>query len=137
MARILVVDDSPDARLALAAILEDAVHDIVEAEDGDQVFDLAVSESPNLVLLDVMMPQVNGFDALATFKDHKRTSPIPVIMVTAKGRLEDIRWLSRSVLLSTSLSPGPTATSSSELTGRWLLTTNRRAASISTESTLL
>jgi len=137
LARILVVDDSPDVRLALAAILEDAVHDIVEAEDGDQVFDLAVSESPNLVLLDVMMPQVNGFDALATFKDHKRTSPIPVIMVTAKGRLEDIRWLSRSVLLSTSLSPGPTATSSSELTGRWLLTTNRRAASISTESTLL
>lgn len=137
MARILVVDDSPDVRLALAAILEDAVHDIVEAEDGDQVFDLAVSESPNLVLLDVMMPQVNGFDSLATFKDHKRTSPIPVIMVTAKGRLEDIRWLSRSVLLSTSLSPGPTATSSSELTGRWLLTTNRRAASISTESTLL
>ncbi|MBT3554914.1 MAG: response regulator [Chloroflexi bacterium] len=137
MARILVVDDSPDVRLALAAILEDPVHDIVEAEDGDQVFDLAVSESPNLVLLDVMMPQVNGFDSLATFKDHKRTSPIPVIMVTAKGRLEDIRWLSRSVLLSTSLSPGPTATSSSELTGRWLLTTNRRAASISTESTLL
>ena len=137
MARILVVDDSPDVRLALAAILEDAVHDIVEAEDGDQVFDLAVSESPNLVLLDVMMPQVNGFDALATFKDHKRTSPIPVIMVTAKGRLEDIRWLSRSVLLSTSLSPGPTATSSSELTGRWLLTTNRRAARISTESPLL
>ncbi|MBT4341741.1 MAG: response regulator [Chloroflexi bacterium] len=137
MARILVVDDSPDVRLALAAILEDAVHDIVEAEDGDQVLHLAVSESPNLVLLDVMMPQVNGFDALATFKDHKRTSPIPVIMVTAKGRLEDIRWLSRSVLLSTSLSPGPTATSSSELTGRWLLTTNRRAASISTESTLL
>ena len=137
MARILVVDDSPDVRLALAAILEDAVHDIVEAEDGDQVFDLAVSESPNLVLLDVMMPQVNGFDSLATFKDHKRTRPIPVIMVTAKGRLEDIRWLSRSVLLSTSLSPGPTATSSSELTGRWLLTTNRRAASISTESTLL
>jgi len=137
LARILVVDDSPDVRLALAAILEDAVHDIVEAEDGDQVFDLAVSESPNLVLLDVMMPQVNGFDSLATFKDHKRTSPIPVIMVTAKGRLEDIRWLSRSVLLSTSLSPGPTATSSSELTGRWLLTTNRRAASISTESTLL
>ena len=137
MARILVVDDSPDVRLALAAILEDAVHDIVEAEDGDQVFDLAVSESPNLVLLDVMMPQVNGFDALATFKDHKRTSPIPVIMVTAKGRLEDIRWLSRSVLLSTSLSPGPTATLNSELTGRWLPTTNRKAASFSTESTFL
>jgi DNA-binding response OmpR family regulator len=84
------VDDSPDVRLSLATILEDAGHDVVEAEDGDQVFDLAVSESPNLVLLDVMMPRVNGFDALATLKADTRTSPIPVIMVTAKGRPEDM-----------------------------------------------
>jgi DNA-binding response OmpR family regulator len=90
LARILVVDDSPDVRLALATILEDAGHDIIEAEDGDQVFDLAVAESPNLVLLDVMMPRVNGFDALATLKADTRTSPIPVIMVTAKGRPEDM-----------------------------------------------
>lgn len=85
-----MVDDSPDVRLALATILEDAGHDVVEAEDGDQVFDLAVAESPNLVLLDVMMPRVNGFDALATLKADTRTSPIPVIMVTAKGRPEDM-----------------------------------------------
>ena len=90
MARILVVDDSPDVRLALATILEDAGYDVVEAEDGDQVFDLAVKESPNLVLLDVMMPRVNGFDALATLKADTRTSPIPVIMVAAKGRPEDM-----------------------------------------------
>ena len=85
MARILVVEDSPDVRLALATILEDAGHEIVEAEDGDQVFDLAISENPDLVLLDVMMPRVNGFDALATLKADTRTNPIPVIMVTAKG----------------------------------------------------
>ena len=90
MARILVVDDSPDVRLALAMILEDDGHDVVEAEDGDQVFDLAVAESPSLVLLDVMMPRVNGFDALAALKADTRTSPIPVIMVTAKGRPEDM-----------------------------------------------
>jgi len=90
VARILVVDDSPDVRLALATILEDAGHDVVEAEDGDQVFDLAIGESPDLVLLDVMMPRVNGFDALATLKADTRTSPIPVIMVTAKGRPEDM-----------------------------------------------
>ena len=85
-----MVDDSPDVRLALATILEDAGHDVIEAEDGDQVFDLAVAESPELVLLDVMMPRVNGFDALATLKADTRTSPIPVIMVTAKGRPEDM-----------------------------------------------
>ena len=90
MARILVVDDSPDVRLALATILEDAGHEIVEAEDGDQVFDMAVDQSPDLVLLDVMMPRVNGFDALATLKADTRTSSIPVIMVTAKGRPEDM-----------------------------------------------
>ena len=90
MARILIVDDSPDVRLALATILEDAGHDIVEAEDGDQVFDLAIGEIPDLVLLDVMMPRVNGFDALATLKADTRTNPIPVIMVTAKGRPEDM-----------------------------------------------
>ena len=90
MARILVVDDSPDVRLALATILEDEGHEIIEAEDGDQVFDLAVAESPDLVLLDVMMPRVNGFDALASLKADTRTSKIPVIMVTAKGRPEDM-----------------------------------------------
>ena len=90
MARILVVDDSPDVRLALATILEDAGHEVVEAEDGEQVFDLAISERPDLVLLDVMMPRVNGFDALATLKADTRTNPIPVIMVTAKGRPEDM-----------------------------------------------
>jgi DNA-binding response OmpR family regulator len=90
LSRILVVDDSPDVRLAPPTVLEDAGHDIIEAEDGDQVFDLAVSESPNLVLLDVMMPRANGFDTLATLKVDTRNSPIPVIMVTAKGRPEDM-----------------------------------------------
>ena len=90
MARILIVDDSPDVRLALATILEDTGHEIVEAEDGDQVFDLAVAQNPDLVLLDVMMRRVNGFDALPTLKADTRTNPIPVIMVTAKGRPEDM-----------------------------------------------
>ena len=90
MARILIVDDSPDVRFALATILEDTGHEIVEAEDGDQVFDLAVAQNPDLVLLDVMMPRVNGFDALATLKADTRTNPIPVIMVTAKDRPEDM-----------------------------------------------
>jgi DNA-binding response OmpR family regulator len=90
LARILIVDDSPDVRLALATILEDTGHEIVEAEDGDQVFDLAVAQNPDLVLLDVMMRRVNGFDALTTLKADTRTNPIPVIMVTAKGRPEDM-----------------------------------------------
>jgi len=90
VARILVVDDNPDVRLALTTILEDAGHDVLEAEDGDVVFDIAVNQQPTLVLLDVMMPRLNGFDALAQLKADTRTNSIPVIMVTAKGRPEDM-----------------------------------------------
>ncbi len=90
MARILVVDDNPDVRLALTTILEDAGHDVLEAEDGDVVFDMAIEHQPTLVLLDVMMPRLNGFDALAQLKADTRTNGIPVIMVTAKGRPEDM-----------------------------------------------
>ena len=90
MARILVVDDNPDVRLALTTILEDAGHDVLEAEDGDVVFDIALDQQPTLVLLDVMMPRLNGFDALARLKADTRTNSIPVVMVTAKGRPEDM-----------------------------------------------
>ncbi len=90
MARILVVDDNPDVRLALTTILEDAGHNVIEAVDGDVVFDIAVNQQPTLVLLDVMMPRLNGFDALAQLKADTRTNSIPVIMVTAKGRPEDM-----------------------------------------------
>jgi CheY-like chemotaxis protein len=100
-ARILVVDDSPDVSLALATILEDAGHDIIEAEDGDQVFDLAISESPNVVLMDVMMPRVNGIDALATLKADTRTSSIPVSWSLLKVDLKTWRWRVHSVPLST------------------------------------
>ncbi len=90
MARILVVDDNADVRLALSTILEDAGHEVIEAEDGEQVFDMVLADDPELVLLDVMMPRVSGFDALAALKADTRTSQIPVIMVTAKGRPEDM-----------------------------------------------
>ncbi len=90
VARILVVDDSADVRLALATLLEDAGHEVIEAEDGDQVFNIVLKQKPHLVLLDVMMPRVSGFDALAALKADTRTAHVPVIMVTAKGRPEDM-----------------------------------------------
>ena len=90
MARILVVDDSPDVRLALVSTLEDEGHLVFEAEDGDQVLDMTLSEAPELILLDVMMPRVNGIEALASLKADTRTAHVPVIMVSAKARPEDI-----------------------------------------------
>ena len=90
MARILVVDDSEDVRLALMTLLEDVGHDILEAEDGSEVMAMVLSGSPELILLDVAMPRVDGFEALKRLKADPATSDVPVIMVTAKGRPEDL-----------------------------------------------
>jgi CheY-like chemotaxis protein len=90
MARILVVDDSEDVRLALATLLEDAGYEVLEAEDGSEVMALALSGQPDLVLLDIAMPRMDGFETLRCLKADARTNEIPVIMVTAKGRPEDL-----------------------------------------------
>ena len=121
MARILVVDDNPDVRLALATILEDVGHEVLEAEDGEQVFDIVLEDKPELVLLDVMMPRVSGFDALATLKADTRTSQVPVIMVTAKGRPEDMA-MARS-LGAVEYITKPWADGDVELRVEWALTT--------------
>lgn len=90
MARILVVDDSEDVRLALMTLLEDIGHQVFEAEDGSEVAAMVLSGSPDLVLLDVAMPRVDGFEALKRLKGDDATSDVPAIMVTAKGRPEDL-----------------------------------------------
>jgi CheY-like chemotaxis protein len=90
MERILVVDDSEDVRLALTTILEDAGYDVCEASDGEDVVPLALKHRPGLILLDVAMPRVDGFEALRRIKAEARLRNIPVIMVTAKGRAEDL-----------------------------------------------
>ena len=90
MARILIVDDNADVRLALSTILEDAGYDVVEAADGTEVVDTVISDNPDLILLDIAMPMVDGFEALTRLKADERTREVPVVMVTAKGRPEDL-----------------------------------------------
>ena len=85
-----MVDDNAEIRLALVAILDEAGHDVLEIPDGEGILEIVTSKTPDLVLLDVMMPRVNGFDALAMLKADRRTLGIPVIMVTAKGRPSDV-----------------------------------------------
>ena len=91
MARILVVDDEPDVRLGLTQLLEEAGHEIVQASDGAYVQAMALLDHPDVILLDVSMSRVSGFEALAMLKTDARTADIPVIMVTAKGRPQDLQ----------------------------------------------
>ena len=82
-ARILVVDDVPENVRLLEAVLETHGYDIVSATDGRTALDLAVSAKPDLVLLDVMMPQPDGYAVCRRLREQEETAVLPVIMLTA------------------------------------------------------
>ena len=90
MAKILVVDDSADIRLLLSRSLKAAGYEVFQATDGSEVTPAVHSYQPDLVLLDVSMPKVDGFTALGQLKNDPRTKSIPVIMITAKGHPDDL-----------------------------------------------
>ena len=92
MARILIVDDSPTQTLSLAKILKKNGHDVMTAKDGAEGVEVAKAELPDLVLMDVVMPRVNGFQATRQITKHPSTSHIPVIIVTTKDQETDKIW---------------------------------------------
>ena len=95
MARILIVDDSPTQLNGISRILIKHGHEIISAEDGAQGVDKAVSEKPDLILMDVVMPNLNGFQATRQITKNPQTSHIPVIMLTSKDQETDKVWAER------------------------------------------
>lgn len=83
--KILVVDDSKTSLFLQRMILQKASYQVVTAMDGEEGVDKAASERPDLVLMDVVMPRMNGFEAVRRIRDEPLTSGIPVIMVTTRG----------------------------------------------------
>ena len=84
MARILVVDDEIEIRRILRRLLEAEGYDVVEAADGLSAYDKALSQQPDVILLDLLMPSMDGFEVLDALKGNPTTKPIPVIILTAK-----------------------------------------------------
>ena len=84
-ATILVVDDSPTEVHVFKKILEKQGYTILVAKDGQEGIDLAKRSHPDLILMDVVMPVLNGFQATRQLKNSAETADIPVIMVTTKG----------------------------------------------------
>ena len=82
-ARILVAEDHLDSRDALRALLEAFGYEVVVAVNGRQAVELAVSEAPDLILMDIMMPELDGFEATRTLRRDARTASLPIIAVTA------------------------------------------------------
>ena len=89
MALVMVVDDEPDVRTALSTMLEMEGHKVLEAADGTEVLPAAREHEPDLILLDVSMPGMDGFEVLKELGRDDSLSRIPVILITAKGRPED------------------------------------------------
>ena len=90
MAKILVVEDEPSLQKLLEYQLKRIGHEIVVAPDGQQALALVKSYRPDLVLLDVMLPVMGGFQVLREMQEDESTSDIPVIMLSAKGQQHDI-----------------------------------------------
>ena len=84
MASILIVDDDPSIRKLVATTLEDvAGFELVEAADGDEALELAREEAPAIVLLDIDMPGIDGFEACRRLRAEPQTADATVVMLTA------------------------------------------------------
>ena len=92
MAKILVVDDEEKFTKLYSTILMKEGYEVTTASGAQKGFDLAVSVQPNLILLDIMMPAVDGAEALETLSEDSRTKHIPVIFLTSlikEGEVDD------------------------------------------------
>lgn len=89
MSKILVVDDDIAINELIKVNLDLWGYDVVNAYDGIQGFTLAKQESPDLVVLDVMMPDVDGYTVAKRIRENSSTKDIPILMLTALGQLED------------------------------------------------
>jgi twitching motility two-component system response regulator PilH len=92
MARILIVDDSPSQLMGIRRIVEKLGHEALTAEDGAAGVEVAKRELPDLILMDVVMPNLNGFQATRSISREPTTKHIPVILVTTKDQETDRMW---------------------------------------------
>lgn len=92
MTRVLIVDDSPTESYKLKSILEKNGIKVLEADNGADGVALARQEQPDVVLMDVVMPGLNGFQATRQLAKGKDTGHIPVIIVTTKDQETDRVW---------------------------------------------
>ena len=95
MAKVMIVDDSPTEVHVLQTMLTKNGHEVVVATTGEDGVEMAKVEMPDLILMDVVMPGMNGFQATRQISRNTETSTIPVIMVTTKDQETDKVWAMR------------------------------------------
>jgi twitching motility two-component system response regulator PilH len=92
MARILIVDDSPTEVHVLTTMLEKHGFQILTADNAEAGIEKAMAEKPDLILMDIVMPGMSGFQATRKLSNDPETSSIPIIVVTTKDQDTDRMW---------------------------------------------
>ena len=95
MARILVVDDSPTEVFQFKDMLEKIGHEVIIARNGRDGVEAATNEQPDMVLMDIVMPDMNGFQATRQLSRSAQTSHIPVVIISSKDQDTDRVWGAR------------------------------------------
>lgn len=92
MAKVLVVDDLPTELELICRVLQDAGMDVIRASDGDEAISRIQEESADLVILDVVMPRMNGFEVIRELRSNEQTKNVPIVMCTQKSTDIDRAW---------------------------------------------
>jgi two-component system alkaline phosphatase synthesis response regulator PhoP len=87
---IMVVDDNPDIITIVKTILEGKGYYVLSASSGQELLNLLTDRKPDLIILDIMMPEMDGLEVLSRLKAVTETASIPVILLTAKVQYEDV-----------------------------------------------
>ena len=88
--KILCVDDSATILMMERMILSKGPYDLVTASDGEEAVSKALAERPDLILMDIVMPRMNGFDACRRIRQEEAIRATPVIMVTTRGEVQNM-----------------------------------------------
>jgi len=91
VSRILIADDEPHIRKLVSFTLGNRGYEVVEAADGGEAYERAKAEAPDIILLDVMMPVMTGYDVLEKLKADPVTRDIPVVMLSAKSQQTEVQ----------------------------------------------
>ena len=89
--RVLVVDDDPQVLRLMRVNLELEGYDVVSAPDGEEALEAVISERPDVVVCDVMMPGTDGLTVLRNLRANPKTSKIPFVVVSAKAQRSDVK----------------------------------------------
>ena len=114
--KILFAEDEPDIQFVARIALEDEGHEIVTVDDGQAAFERALAEPFDVILLDVMMPRLDGLGACQKLQGDPRTRAIPVIFLTARSQQFEIQAGLRLGALGYIIKPFDTFTLASEIT---------------------